>query len=66
MDKYQETFNTWNKIAEAYQDRFMNLDLYNETYDAFLDLLNKKTPRFWIWVAAPETSPNTFYQRMQL
>lgn len=42
MDRYQETFKTWNKIAEAYQDRFMNLDLYNDTYDAFLDLLIKK------------------------
>ena len=42
MDRYQETFKTWNKLAEVYQDKFMNLDLYNETYDAFLSLLNKK------------------------
>lgn len=33
MDKYQETFETWNKIASLYQDKFMNLDLYNDTYD---------------------------------
>jgi 2-polyprenyl-3-methyl-5-hydroxy-6-metoxy-1,4-benzoquinol methylase len=32
MDKYQETFNTWNKVAAPYQDKFMDMDLYNETY----------------------------------
>lgn len=41
MDKYQETFQTWNKIAQTYQDRFMNLDLYNDTYNIFLDLIIK-------------------------
>lgn len=35
MDAYKETFETWNKIASLYQDKFMNLDLYNETYDLF-------------------------------
>jgi cyclopropane fatty-acyl-phospholipid synthase-like methyltransferase len=33
MDKYQETFNTWNNIAALYQDKFMELDLYNDSYD---------------------------------
>lgn len=33
MDKYQETFETWNKVASLYQDKFMGLDLYNDTYD---------------------------------
>ncbi|WP_026450683.1 class I SAM-dependent methyltransferase [Aequorivita capsosiphonis] len=39
MDKYQETFNTWNKVAKIYQEKFMILDLYNDTYDSFLDLM---------------------------
>lgn len=39
MDKYQETSQTWNKVAKSYQDKFMNLNLYNDTYDAFLDLM---------------------------
>lgn len=42
MDKYQETFQTWNKIAKIYQDKFMDLDLYNDTYDTFCELLSKK------------------------
>lgn len=41
MDQYKETFNTWNKIAELYQDKFMKLDLYNNTYDFFCDAIVK-------------------------
>jgi ubiquinone/menaquinone biosynthesis C-methylase UbiE len=37
MDRYKETFETWNKIASLYQDKFMNLDLYNNTYDIICD-----------------------------
>ncbi|MBK7762689.1 MAG: methyltransferase domain-containing protein [Bacteroidetes bacterium] len=33
MDRYQETFDTWNNIAFLYQEKFMELDLYNFTYD---------------------------------
>ncbi|MBF4493088.1 class I SAM-dependent methyltransferase [Flavobacterium sp. MR2016-29] len=39
MDPYKETFETWNKIASLYEDKFMNLSLYNETYDFFLNTL---------------------------
>ena len=39
MDSYKETFDTWNKLANAYQDRFMNLDLYDKSYDHFCDAL---------------------------
>jgi 2-polyprenyl-3-methyl-5-hydroxy-6-metoxy-1,4-benzoquinol methylase len=41
MDHYKETFETWNKIANLYEDKFMNLSLYNETYDFFLDTLKQ-------------------------
>ena len=40
MDKYRETFETWNKIAPIYQEKFMDLELYNETYNFLLDLLS--------------------------
>jgi ubiquinone/menaquinone biosynthesis C-methylase UbiE len=42
MDKYQETFETWNKVAKLYEDKFMDLDLYNDTYDRFCELVLKK------------------------
>jgi len=40
MDKYKETFNTWNKIAQLYQDTFMTIDLYNQSYLEFSNLIN--------------------------
>lgn len=33
MNRYKETSETWNKVASLYQDKFMSLDLYNNTYD---------------------------------
>lgn len=33
MDRYKETFNTWNKVASLYQEKFMNMHFYDETYD---------------------------------
>ncbi len=41
MDRYTETFETWNKVAQLYQDKFMDLDLYNATYDFFCNLITK-------------------------
>lgn len=35
MNKYQETFNTWNTLAQRYQEMFMELDIYNASYDLF-------------------------------
>jgi 2-polyprenyl-3-methyl-5-hydroxy-6-metoxy-1,4-benzoquinol methylase len=45
MDRYKETFETWNKIASSYQDRFMNLDLYNKSYDFVCHSIRKKEAR---------------------
>lgn len=36
MDRNKETFNTWNKVATLYQDKFMDFNLYNDTYDFML------------------------------
>jgi 2-polyprenyl-3-methyl-5-hydroxy-6-metoxy-1,4-benzoquinol methylase len=45
MDRYKETFETWNKIASLYHDRFMNLDLYDETYDFVCNSITKKNAK---------------------
>jgi ubiquinone/menaquinone biosynthesis C-methylase UbiE len=42
MDKYQQTFDTWNKLAGLYQEKFMHLDLYNESYDQLCQSLPTK------------------------
>ncbi|MGV9004272.1 class I SAM-dependent methyltransferase [Flavobacterium sp.] len=41
VNRYKETFETWNKVATLYQSKFMNMDLYNETYDLICNALTK-------------------------
>lgn len=41
MDKYKETFDTWNNIASIYQDKYMDLALYNDTYDFICNSVTK-------------------------
>ncbi|WP_410221002.1 class I SAM-dependent DNA methyltransferase [Pedobacter sp.] len=45
MDKYQETFDTWNKVATLYEDKFMDLDLYNESYDLICSSISQKNAK---------------------
>jgi SAM-dependent methyltransferase len=44
MDTVKETFDTWNKIAGLYEEKFMDLDLYNEGYDFFCASLSTQNP----------------------
>ena len=41
MDKYKETFDTWNNVASVYQDKFMDFALYNDTYDYICNSIEK-------------------------
>jgi len=41
MDKYKTTFESWNKVASLYEEHFMDLDLYNDTYDVFCEAIEK-------------------------
>ncbi len=41
MDNYKSTFETWNKIAKLYESNFMDLDIYNDSYDIFCEAINK-------------------------
>ncbi|MFN3755154.1 class I SAM-dependent methyltransferase [Flavobacterium sp.] len=45
MDKYKETFDTWNNIASLYQDKFMHLDLYNDSYDYICNTVTKQNAK---------------------
>ncbi|WP_316806507.1 class I SAM-dependent methyltransferase [Pedobacter agri] len=45
MDRYKETFETWNKVAIRYQEKFMDLDLYNESYDLICNSIPKKNAK---------------------
>lgn len=44
MDRYKTTFQTYDKVTEVYQDKFMDMDLYNDTYDVFCQLIEKTNP----------------------
>lgn len=35
-EHYKTTHETWNKIAQVYENKFMGLSIYNQSYDAFL------------------------------
>ncbi len=45
MDRYKITFETWNKIASLYQEKFMELDLYDDSYDIFCNEITMSNPR---------------------
>lgn len=45
MDKYKTTFESWNKVASLYEAHFMDLDLYNDTYDVFCEAIVKHNPK---------------------
>lgn len=41
MEHYKTSIDAFNKLASGYQERFMDLDLYNDSYDRFIELINK-------------------------
>ena len=45
LEDKSETFDTWNNIAEIYETKFMDMDIYNESYDALLKHLPNKQGR---------------------
>lgn len=40
-DPYQETINTWNKVAALYEEKFMGLSNYDGTYEHLCKLMPK-------------------------
>lgn len=45
MNPNQETFETWNKVAQQYQDKFMGMDLYNDSYELFTNSIPKSNSK---------------------
>ena len=44
IDNHIKTLQTWDKLADQYQEKFMDMDLYNDGYDTFCDLVEKQHP----------------------
>jgi len=64
MHRYKETFKTWNQIAHLYQEQFMDLDLYNNSYDIFCNLL-KKQPTILEIGCGPGNIPRYIISKIQ-
>jgi 2-polyprenyl-3-methyl-5-hydroxy-6-metoxy-1,4-benzoquinol methylase len=47
MDTYKTTIAAYDKLADVYQDNFMYLDLYDDTYDKFCNLIIKQNARIF-------------------
>jgi len=47
MDNYKITFDTWDKVAALYFEKFMDLDLYNDTYDSFCPVVEKQNSKIF-------------------
>jgi 2-polyprenyl-3-methyl-5-hydroxy-6-metoxy-1,4-benzoquinol methylase len=47
MDTYKTTIAAYDKLANVYQDNFMYLDLYDDTYDKFCNLIIKQNARIF-------------------
>lgn len=46
-ERYTTTLESWDKLADAYQEKFMYLDLYNDTYDRFCNLVKLPAARIF-------------------
>lgn len=44
MDENKKAVAVFNKLADLYQQRFMNVDLYADTFDFFCEALGKNNP----------------------
>ena len=42
MDKSKIAVAIFNKLAKMYQDKFMNVDLYSESFDLFCNAIQKE------------------------
>ena len=53
MDKYAITIETYNKSAIKFQDKFMHMDLYNDSYDKFCSLIKKDSANIFEIACGP-------------
>ena len=52
-DRIKETIETYNVSAKKYQDKFMEMDLYNDTYDRFCNLIKKNNAEIFEIATGP-------------
>jgi len=47
MDTYKQTIKAWNLVAERYRDKFMDMEMYNKSYDFFCSLIPQKEAKIF-------------------
>ena len=45
IERNKESVETYNKSASNYQDKFMKMDLYNDTFDTFCELIEDENSK---------------------
>lgn len=63
MNKTQKAVEVFNKNANLYQDRFMNFDLYNDTFDLLCDNIQKKNASVLELACGPGNITKYFLQK---
>ncbi len=62
-NRSKESIETYNKAAKNYQDKVMEIDLYNDTYDKFCALIDKKNPEILEVACGPGNVTKYLYSK---
>lgn len=49
----EETIETYDKAAKQYEDKYMDMDLYNDTFDKFCSLISKRNAEIFEIATGP-------------
>lgn len=63
MDRNKITIDTYNSTANMYQDKFMQMDLYNDTYDIFCNLVDYQNAEILDIACGPGNISNYLLKR---
>jgi ubiquinone/menaquinone biosynthesis C-methylase UbiE len=61
--KSSETIDTYNKAAKRYEDKFMKMDLYNDTFDKFCSLISKENAEIFEIATGPGNVTRYLYSQ---
>jgi ubiquinone/menaquinone biosynthesis C-methylase UbiE len=53
QDKNIESVEAFNRLAKLYKENFMEVNLYNDSYDTFCDLVKKPNPKIFEIACGP-------------
>lgn len=62
-NRSKESIETYNNAAKDYQDKVMEIDLYNDTYDKFCELIDKKNPEILEVACGPGNVTKYLYSK---